>query len=250
MKIMRLVLLISFLLLCVNASYAEKIAAQDSLSENESMVDGRKVKRHVFQSSQEAFLDFNRSFRWDAPLLNEERAINVPIETVLDFYWCWSGADSSPFCKVEFLDSEGKPVIVTEIKGERENVCRGGSTSDCLSASVNPSGVPKDKWVPLKKADLKAQLGNEINQIKSVHMYQDEKTDAAWGIFAGLYAAEVVAVLSMLVEIPISYALDKPYDWKHVGIATLAGFVGVSAGSMIYIAANPAARRVDVTIKF
>ena len=81
-------------------------------------------------------------------------------------------------------------------------------------------------------------------------MYQDEKTDPAWGLLAGLYAAEVVAVVSMLAEIPISYALDKPYNWKHVGIATLVGFVGVSAGSMIYIAANPAARRVDVTIKF
>jgi hypothetical protein len=119
-----------------------------------------------------------------------------------------------------------------------------------LSASVNPSGVPKDKWVPLKKADLKAQLGGEINQIKSVHMYQDEKTDPAWGLFAGLYAAEVVAVVSMLVEIPICYALDKPYNWKHVGIATLAGFVGVSVGSSIYIAMHPNSRRLDVTIKF
>ena len=247
---MRFVLLVLSLFLCINISYAEELAVQDSSSANESIVDGRKVKRFVFQSSQDAFLDFNRSFRWDAPLLNEERAINVPIETVLDFYWCWSGADSSPFCKVEFLDSEGKPVVVTEIKGKRENVCRGNSTSSCLSASVNPTGVPKNKWVPLKKADLKAQLGGEINQIKSVHMYQDEKTDPAWGLLAGLYAADVVAVVSMLAEIPISYALDKPYNWKHVGIATLVGFVGVSAGSMIYIAANPAARRVDVTIKF
>ena len=247
---MRLVLLISFLLLCVNASYAEKIAAQDSLSENESMVDGRKVKRFVFQSSQEAFLDFDRSFKWSTPLLDEERVKNAPVETVLDFYWCWSNGDSSPFCKVEFLDGDGKPVVVTEIKGEQEKVCRGNSTSDCLSASVNPTGVPKDKWVPLKKADLKAQLGGEINQIKSIHMYQDEKTDPAWGIFAGLYAAEVVAVLSMLVEIPVSYVLDEDYNWKHIGIATLVGFVGVSAASMIYIAANPAARRVDVTIKF
>lgn len=247
---MQFVLFVLALFLCVNASFAEETAAQDSLSENESMVDGRKVKRFVFQSSQEAFLDFDRSFKWSTPLLDEERVKNAPVETVLDFYWCWSNGDSSPFCKVEFLDSEGKPVVVTEIKGERENVCRGGSTSDCLSASVNPTGVSKDKWIPLKKADLKSQLGAEIHQIKSVHMYQDEKTDPAWGLFAGLYAAEVVAVVSMLVEIPISYALDKPYNWKHVGIATLVGFVGVSAGSMIYIAANPAARRVDVTIKF
>lgn len=110
--------------------------------------------------------------------------------------------------------------------------------------------MSKDKWIPLKKADLKSQLGAEIHQIKSVHMYQDEKTDPAWGLLAGLYAAEVVAVVSMLAEIPISYALDKPYDWKHVGIATLAGFVGMSVGSSIYIAMHPNYKRLDVTIKF
>ena len=247
---MRFALLVLALFLCINVSYAEIYAAPDTLSTNGVRENGRKASSREFQSSQEAFLDFNRSFKWDTPLLDENRAEQAPIETVLDFYWCWSNRDSSPFCRIEFLDGEGKPVLVTDVKGKREKVCWGDSTSACLSASVNPTGVPKDKWVPLKKADLKSLLGAEINQIKSVHMYQEEKSDPAWGLFIGLYAAEVVAVVSMLAEIPISYALDKPYDWKHVGIATLAGFVGVSVGSSIYIAMHPNSRRLDVTIKF
>ena len=93
-------------------------------------------------------------------------------------------------------------------------------------------------------------LGDKIDQVKSVHMYHDTETDILWGLFAGLYAAEFVALVSMLVEIPVSYILEEDYCWKHVGIATLIGFVGVSVGSMIHIAANPAAQRVDVTIEF
>ena len=49
----------------------------------------------------------------------------------------------------------------------------GDSTSACLSASVNPTGVPKDKWVPLKKADLKSLLGAEIN-VKFFRMFSEK----------------------------------------------------------------------------
>lgn len=69
------------------SSFADELAAQDSLSVNESIVDGeRSVRSYVLYSSQEAFLDFNRSFKWDMPLLDENRAEQAPIETVLDFY--------------------------------------------------------------------------------------------------------------------------------------------------------------------
>ena len=211
------------------------------------MVDGRKVKSIVFQSSQEAFLDFNRTFKTTAFLLDEEQAVEAPIETILNFYWCWSKRDSWPYCKIEFLDKDEKPILTSEIKRKTEFSCLGSGTAECVKKKNEP---PMDKWIPVKKAELKDLLGDKIDQIKSVHMYQDEKTDAAWGFLFGLYAAEVVAVVSMLAEIPISYALDKPYNWKHVGIATLAGFVGVSVGSSIYIAMHPNYKRLDVTIKF
>ena len=71
------------------------------------------------------------------------------------------------------MDGEGKPVLVTDVKGKREKVCWGDSTSACLSASVNLTGVPKDKWVPLKKADLKSLLGAEIN-VKFFLMFSEK----------------------------------------------------------------------------
>lgn len=83
---MRFALLVLALFLCINVSYAEIYAAPDTLSKNGVRENARKASSHEFQSSQEAFLDFNRSFKWDTPLLDENRAEQAPIETVLDFY--------------------------------------------------------------------------------------------------------------------------------------------------------------------
>ena len=67
---MRFILLFLALFLCINVSYAEIYAAQDSLSVNESIVDGeRSVRSYVLYSSQEAFLDFNRSLNGIRPYL-------------------------------------------------------------------------------------------------------------------------------------------------------------------------------------
>jgi hypothetical protein len=44
--------------------------------------------------------------------------------------------------------------------------------------------------------------------------------------------------------------MDKPYDWKDVGWITLAGFVGFTSYSVIYIAVTRNTKRLDVTIKF
>lgn len=103
---------------------------------------------------------------------------------------------------------------------------------------------------PLKKKQIQSDLGYDIDQVKSVHMYQDTETSIGWGIFAGAYGAIFVALTAMVIEIPVSYALDEDYNWKHVGLASLAGFVGISTWGMIYIAKNPNGTRVDVTIKF
>ena len=260
----------------------------------------REVKKYEFQSSQDAFLDFNRSVRTSAFLLDEEQAEKAPIETILNFYWCWSKRDDFPFCKIEFLNARGEPIMTSEIKSHHEKTCFGNQTENCregeylklvenfkqnycaslarnqffkdervpllkyypqksdekINASdgiCNESKGRKqnlDYWAPLKKKQIQSDLGYDIDQVKSVRMYQDTETSFGWGIFAGAYGAIFVALTAMVIEIPVSYALDEDYNWKHVGLASLAGFVGISTWGMIYIAQNPNATRVDVTIKF
>lgn len=208
----------------------------------------REIRRYEFQSSQDAFLDFNRSVKTTAFLLDEKQAEEAPIETILNFYWCWSKRDDFPRCKIEFLDEAGKPILTGNVVRHKETNCFGNQTESCEESKVRIT--PLDKWIPLKKVELKNSLGDKIEQVKSVHMYQDTETSLGWGIFAGLYGAIFVALTSMVIEIPVSYALDEDYNWKHVGWASLAGFVGFSTWGMISIAQNPNATRVDVTIKF
>ena len=208
----------------------------------------REIRRYEFQSSQDAFLDFNRSVKTTAFLLDEKQAEEAPIETILNFYWCWSKRDDFPRCKIEFLDEAGKPVLTGNVVRHKETNCFGNQAENCEESKVRIT--PLDKWIPLKKVELKNSLGDKIEQVKSVHMYQDTETSLGWGIFAGLYGAMFVALTSMVIEIPVSYALDEDYNWKHVGLASLAGFVGFSTWGMIRIAKNPNATRVDVTIKF
>ena len=208
----------------------------------------REIRKYEFQSSQDAFLDFNRSVKTTAFLLDEKQAEEAPIETILNFYWCWSKRDDFPRCKIEFLDEAGKPILTGNVVRHKETNCFGNQTESCEESKVRIT--PLDKWIPLKKVELKNSLGDKIEQVKSVHMYKDTETSLGWGIFAGLYGAMFVALTSMVIEIPVSYALDEDYNWKHVGWASLAGFVGISTWGMISIAQNPNATRVDVTIKF
>ena len=259
----------------------------------------REIRRYEFQSSQDAFLDFNRSVRTTAFLLDEKQAEEAPIETILNFYWCWSKRDGSPFCKIEFLDERGEPIMTSEINTHHEKTCFGNQTDNCREGNllevveehkqqycaslerdqfskakqVSLWEYPKkngkkndasedicnkskkntqnlDYWTPLKKMQIQSDLNYRIDDVKSVHMYQDTETSIGWGIFGGLYGAIFVALTSMVVEIPVSYALDEDYNWKHVGLASLAGFVGFTTWGIIRIAKNPDATRVDVTIKF
>ncbi len=259
----------------------------------------REVKKYEFQSSQDAFLDFNRSVRTSAFLLDAEQAENAPIETILNFYWCWSNRDDSPRCKIEFLDERGEPIMTSEINTHHEKTCFGNQTDNCREGellqvvektkkeyctslernqfyktrqvslweytqkSEKKNNAPEDicdkskknqqnldYWTPLKKLQIQRDLNYKLDDVKSVHMYQDTETSFGWGIFGGLYGAIFVALTSMVVEIPVSYALDEDYNWKHVGLASLVGFVGFSTWGMIRIAKNPDATRVDVTIKF
>lgn len=208
----------------------------------------REIKTYEFQSSQDAFLDFNRSVKTTAFLLDEKQAEEAPIETILNFYWCWSKRDDFPRCKIEFLDEAGKPILTGNVVRHKETNCFGNQAENCEESKVRIT--PMDKWIPLKKEELKNSLGDKINQVKSVHMYQDTETSIGWGVLGGIVYTPIVALAAMLVEIPVSYALDEDYNWKHVGLASLAGFVGFSTWGMIRIAKNPNATRVDVTIKF
>jgi hypothetical protein len=261
--------------------------------------EGREVKKYEFQSSQDAFLDFNRSVKTAAFLLDEKQAEEAPIETILNFYWCWSKRDGSPFCKIEFLDERGEPIMTSEINTHHEKTCFGNQTDNCREGellqvvenlkkeyctslernqfsktrqvslweytqkSEKKNNAPEDicdkskknqqnldYWTPLKKLQIQRDLNYKLDDVKSVHMYQDTETSIGWGIFGGLYGAIFVALTSMVVEIPVSYALDEDYNWKHVGWASLAGFVGFTTWGIIRIARNPDATRVDVTIKF
>lgn len=207
----------------------------------------REVKKYEFQSSQEAFLDFDRSMKTAESLVDAERAENAPIATILNFYWCWSQNDDAPRCKIEFLDEAGKPILTGNVVRKNETNCFGNQTEKCEKSKVRMT--PKDKWIPLKKVELKNSLGDKIDQVKSVHMYQDSETSIGWGILGGLYGAIFVALTSMVVEIPVSFFMGS-YNWKHVGWASLAGFVGFTTWGIIRIARDPDATRVDVTIKF
>ncbi|SIN96445.1 hypothetical protein [Fibrobacter sp. UWB11] len=210
--------------------------------------ENREIRTYEFQSSQEAFLDFDHPVKTASFMFDAEQAENAPIATILNFYWCWSQRDDSPRCKIEFLDEAGKPILTGNVVRKNETNCFGNQTENCEESRVRIT--PMDKWIPLKKEELKNSLGDKIEQVKSVHMYQDTETSLGWGIFAGLYGAIFVALTSMVVEIPVSYALDEDYNWKHVGLASLVGFVGFSTWGVIRIAKNPDATRVDVTIKF
>ena len=94
------------------------------------------------------------------------------------------------------------------------------------------------------------QLGNQINSVKSIHMYKDEKMDLLWGLFGGIMGGSFTALAAMIAEFPIAYAMDKEYDWKDVGWITLAGFVGFTSYSVIHIAVTRDTKRLDVTIRF
>ena len=193
-------------------------------------------------------MDFDRSMKTAESLVDAERAENAPIEIILNFYWCWSQNDDTPRCKIEFLDEEGRLILTGNVVRHDETNCFGNQTENCEKSKVRMT--PKDKWIPLKKVELKNSLGDKIEQVKSVHMYQDTETSLGWGFLGGIVYTPIVALAAMLVEIPVSYALDKDYNWKHVGWAALAGFVGFSAFGVISIALDPNATRVDVTIKF
>jgi len=258
----------------------------------------REVKKYEFQSSQDAFLDFNRSVKMAAFLLDEKQAEEAPIETILNFYRCRSKRDGSPFCKIEFLDERGEPIMTSEINTHHEKTCFGNQTDNCREGellqvvenskkeyctslernqfsktrqvslweytqkSEKKNNAPEDicdkskknqqnldYWTPLKKLQIQRDLNYKLDDVKSVHMYQDTETSIGWGIFEGLYGAINVALISMVAEIPVSFFMGC-YNWKHVGWASLAGFVGFTTWGMIRIAKNPDATRVDVTIKF
>ncbi|OWV24643.1 hypothetical protein B7982_02740 [Fibrobacter sp. UWB2] len=258
----------------------------------------REVKQYEFQSSQDAFLDFNRSVRTSAFLLDAEQAENAPIETILNFYWCWSNRDDSPRCKIEFLDERGEPIMTSEINTHHEKTCFGNQTDNCREGellqvvenlkkeyctslernqfsktrqvslweytqkSEKKNNAPEDicdkskknqqnldYWTPLKKLQIQRDLNYKLDDVKSVHMYQDTEIGVGWGFFTGLYGAINVALISMVAEIPVSFFMGG-YNWKHVGWASLAGFVGFTTWGIIRIARDPDATRVDVTIKF
>lgn len=258
----------------------------------------REVKQYEFQSSQDAFLDFNRSVKTAAFLLDEKQAEEAPIETILNFYWCWSKRDGSPFCKIEFLDEKGEPIMTSEINTNHEKTCFGKQTDNCREGELlqvvenskkeyctslernqfsktrqvslweytqksekknnasedicdksKKNTQNRDYWTPLKKMQIESDLNYKLNDVKSVHMYQDTEIGVGWGFFTGLYGAINVALISMVAEIPVSFFMGN-YNWKHVGWASLAGFVGFTTWGIIRIARDPDATRVDVTIKF
>lgn len=117
----------------------------------------------------------------------------------------------------------------------------------CNKSKKNTQNL--DYWTPLKKMQIQSDLNYRIDDVKSVHMYQDTETSIGWGILGGLYGAINVALISMVAEIPVSFFMGS-YNWKHVGWASLAGFVGFTTWGIIRIARDPDATRVDVTIKF
>ena len=195
-----------------------------------AVIDGKEIeiRKYVFNASREAFLNMDTSSR--ASLLwywNAEGVAKYPIETVVDFYACWSSADSDPECRVEFLDEGNKPIMAGD-------------------ADISVRKMSRDQ----RRAWINTQLGESIDSVKSIHMYKDEKMDLLWGLFGGFFGAEISALVAMVIEFPIAYAMDKPYDWKDVGWITLAGFVGFTSYSVIYIAVTRDTKRLDVTIRF
>ena len=195
-----------------------------------TVIDGEEIeiRKYVFNASREAFLNMDTSFR--ASLLwnwNAEGVARYPIETVVDFYACWSSADSDPECRVEFLDEGNKPIMAGDV-------------------DISVRKMSRDQ----RRAWINTQLGESIYSVKSIHMYKDEKMDLLWGLLGGIFGAEISALVAMVIEFPIAYAMDKPYDWKDVGWITLAGFVGFTSYSVIYIAVTRDTKRLDVTIRF
>ena len=194
------------------------------------VVDGEEVsvRKYVFNASREAFLNMDTSSR--ASLLfywNAEGVAKYPIETVVDFYACWSSADSDPECRVEFLDEGNKPIMAGD-------------------AAISVRKMSRDQ----RRAWINTQLGESIDSVKSIHMYKDEKMDLLWGLFGGIMGGSFTALAAMIAEFPIAYAMDKEYDWKDVGWITLAGFVGFTSYSVIHIAVTRDTKRLDVTIRF
>jgi len=43
----------------------------------------------------------------------------------LNFYWCSSNRDGTPYCKIEFLDANDKPILTSTVRLGLENDCRG-----------------------------------------------------------------------------------------------------------------------------
>lgn len=213
-----------------------------------AVIDGEEIeiRKYAFKASREAFLNMDTSSR--ASLLwywNAEGVARYPIETVVDFYACWSSADSDPECRIEFLDVSDKPIMASDVdnSGISNTKKCNGEGGNCVE---NVSELSRDQ----RRAWINAQLGDQINSVKSIHMYKDEKMDLLWGLYGGIMGGAFTALAAMIAEFPIAYVMDKPYDWKDVGWITLAGFVGFTSYSVIHIAVTRNTRRLDVTIRF
>ena len=232
--------------------HSESVLRRPEPLVEQEVVDGKEIetRKYVLKASRQAFLRMDTSFKasmsWG---WNEEGVSRYPIETVVDFYRCWSSADSWPKCRIEFLDEENNAIMTSDIgfagvqnRSKNLKTC-GGEGGNCVEEIDR---MPREKM----SGWIKSRLGESVYSVKSIHMYKEEKRDLLWGLFGGLYGAEITALVAMIAEFPIAYAMDKPYDWKDVGWITLAGFVGFTTGSVIYIAVTRKTTRMDVTIKF
>lgn len=218
----------------------------------QEVIDGKEIeiRKYVLKASQQAFLNMDTSFK--ASMLwgwNEDGVSKYPIETVVDFYRCTSSADSWPKCHIEFLDKDENAIMTSDIsvsgvqnRSKNLKTCN-DEGGNCVEEIDNMSRNQQRDWI-------KSRLGMQMDSVKSIHMYKDEKMDLLWGLFGGLFGAEISALVAMVAEFPISYAMDKPYDWKDVGWITLAGFVGFTTYSVVHIAVTRKTTRMDVTIKF
>lgn len=219
--------------------------------QNAFAFDSVPPENYEYQSSEEAFLDFDRGV-FSPEYGDSAQIVRTPISAVLTTYRCAFGEH----CAIEFLDGEGKALLTSDIRFEREfkrdlviyeKTC---VREKCMESNEDVD-LLDTTWIEQRKQLLRSQLGDDIVNVKTIQLHGERKRNLMFeGLFFGLYGAFVLGGTVMLLELPISLISSSDYNWKVVGWTALGSFVGFFTLSTVSIAVNPYRREVDMVIRF
>ena len=215
----------------------------------------RTISSYEFNTSIDAFIKKGKDIRYLYP--DSIDYIENPKGTVLNNIWCWSKADSDPYCKVVFF-GESQTILlsaekINNIKSNRYSIefCFDsiGTRKCSLDSLIFTGSFNKREWLPQADSLLMFRLGSNVNKIKSIRLVKEEETDRLWGVMEGMYAGIFVGIAAMILELPVSGIMNKEYNWNHVLYSSLISAAGFSVYRVVTYDINPRTLRVIINVK-